>query len=80
MKNVTLSIDEEVMRFAKVYAAKYGKSVSRLVADWLTGLMDEDRQRQQSLEDYLLDKPFLNTKGERVAREDIHDRKVFSRH
>lgn len=42
MKNVTISVDEETARWAKVWAAKQGKSVSRLLGEVLQALMRRD--------------------------------------
>ena len=41
--NVTLRIDAELVREAKVLAARRGTSVSRLLADELENLVREDR-------------------------------------
>lgn len=38
MKNVTLAVDEEILRAAKIYAAAHDTSVSRLVRDYLAEL------------------------------------------
>ena len=41
--NVTVKIDDDLAHAAKVYAARHGTSVSRLVADQLARLIDRDR-------------------------------------
>jgi hypothetical protein len=41
--NVTVKIDDELARSAKVYAARHGTSVSRLVAEQLERLVQRDR-------------------------------------
>lgn len=38
MKNVTLAVDEEILRAAKIYAAAHDTSVSQLVRDYLAEL------------------------------------------
>jgi plasmid stability protein len=35
MKNVTITLDEEVARWARILAAEHNKSVSRLVGEML---------------------------------------------
>jgi Family of unknown function (DUF6364) len=40
MKNITLTIDDETYRKARVYAAEHGTSLSALVKDYLNGLAD----------------------------------------
>jgi hypothetical protein len=40
MKNITLTIDDETHRIARVRAAELGTSVSAMVKDYLNGLAD----------------------------------------
>jgi plasmid stability protein len=40
MKNVTIALDEETHRMARIRAAELGTSLSALVKDYLTGLGD----------------------------------------
>ena len=51
--NVTLSVDADLLRDAKVLAARRGTSVSRLMADQLEELVRRDREydraRQRAL-------------------------------
>ena len=53
MKNVTITLEEEVARWARVWAAENDTSVSRFVGDLLkTRMMDEleyDRARRRFL-------------------------------
>lgn len=42
MKNITVSVPDEVYRAARVRAAERGRSVSALVADFLRTLSDRD--------------------------------------
>lgn len=41
MKNVTIALDDEVHRKARIRAAELGTSLSALVKDYLTGLVDD---------------------------------------
>ena len=43
-KNLTLKLDGELLRQAKVLAARKGTSVSRLVADQLESLLSQDQR------------------------------------
>ncbi len=43
MKNVTITVDEEVARWAKVWAAQQGSSVSRLLGELLKEQMLRER-------------------------------------
>jgi hypothetical protein len=47
MKNVTLSVDEEILRVVRRYAAERDSSVNALVREFLTGIARrEDRARK----------------------------------
>jgi hypothetical protein len=44
MKNVTISVDEDVLRWAKVWAARHDTSVSRMLGDELKRkMLSEER-------------------------------------
>ncbi|RVT41735.1 hypothetical protein [Sphingobium algorifonticola] len=42
MKNVTIALDDETHRLARIRAAELGTSLSALVKDYLTGLVRDD--------------------------------------
>ncbi len=44
MKNVTIALDDEIHRQARVYAAEQGTSLSALVKEYLSELVNEDPQ------------------------------------
>lgn len=48
MKNVTITMEEEVARWAKVEAAKTDTSVSRMLGEILKKQMDADQRVQQA--------------------------------
>lgn len=56
MKNITISMDDELAQAVRVEAARNGKSVSRFLADVLATAMEaeekknEERQRARRLE------------------------------
>lgn len=76
MKNVTVSIPDEVYRSARIRAAETGTSVSSLVAEYLRSLTADDEEfdrlaRQQ--------KRFTSNLGafsaaDRLDRSEVHDR------
>ncbi|HWB72092.1 MAG TPA: DUF6364 family protein [Egibacteraceae bacterium] len=47
-RNLTVQLDEVVIRLAKVLAAKQGKSVSTLVARELERLVEDEKRYQQA--------------------------------
>jgi hypothetical protein len=77
MKNVTITLDEEVARWARVMAAEQNTSVSRLVGEMLREKMIEEQNYQIAMQQYLSQPPkALRTAGEKFpAREALYDRK-----
>jgi plasmid stability protein len=57
MKNVTITLDEEVARWARIRAAKYNTSVSRLVGEMLREKMLEEKSYQVTMNQYLSQPP-----------------------
>jgi predicted transcriptional regulator len=45
-RNVTLSLDEELLRKFRVYAATENKSMSNLMADAINALIDRNTERR----------------------------------
>lgn len=45
MANLTLTIDDDLLRRARIRALEQGASVNGLVREWLERYADEDRQR-----------------------------------
>lgn len=73
-KNVTVSLDFEVARWARLEAARRDTSVSRLLGELLKQRMLEQEQYDDAMQRALARKPFI--KGERryLTREGVHDR------
>ena len=57
MKNVTITLDEEVARWARIRAAEQETSVSRLVGQMLREKMLEEESYQAAMQTYLSQKP-----------------------
>lgn len=75
MKNMTITVDEDVLRWAKVRAAQQDTSVSRLVGEMLQERMREDNAYEQAMQAYLSTPPRrLSETGEYPAREALYDR------
>jgi hypothetical protein len=53
MKNVTISLDEEVARWARIWAAEHDTSISRMVGKLLKERMLQERSYQLAMEAYL---------------------------
>lgn len=79
MKNITVSIDEELHRRARIRAAEQGKSLSAAVREFLIGFAGEetDWERRKRLQEETLASIKSFRAGDRLAREDIHDRRAL---
>jgi hypothetical protein len=78
VKNITLSVDDEVYRLARRKAAERETSVSGLVRDYLNGLAGEggaDDPRKRSMNEILA--RVRGRVGRRVSRDDLHERQSF---
>ena len=76
MKNITITVDEKTAAWARVHAAKQGKSVSRLIGEMLGQHMQESREYDDAMRAWFARKPVrFQTAGRPYpAREDLHDR------
>ena len=76
MKNITVSIDDEVYRRARVKAAEQDTSVSALVARFLADLAadESDVERLKREERALRARIGTFRAGDRLSREDAHGR------
>ncbi len=85
MKNITISVDDDVYRQARIKAAERDTSVSALVRNYLIQLINgtnadgqSEFARQASLEQEIRGRLFTAGKGLRSAdnlpREALHDR------
>jgi hypothetical protein len=82
MKNVTISLDEKVARWARVKAAEQDKSLSRFLAELLEERMRHERgDRAEFLQVLRSVKPVpLREPGEKLpTRDELYDRKLFRR-
>jgi plasmid stability protein len=76
MKNITVSVDDETYRRARIKAAEHETSVSALVRRFLSELATEesDAERLKREERELRARIAAFTAGDRLAREDVHGR------
>jgi len=75
-QNITLSIDRELIQYARVLAARRRTSVSRMLSEELQKLIEDsknyERAKRQAL-DYMTKGFHLGGKIA-VSREDLHER------
>ncbi len=76
MRNVTITLEEEVARWARVLAAEHDTSVSRLVGQMLKEKMFEEKRYEEAMQDYFALTPQkLKPEAARYpSRENLHDR------
>ena len=76
MKNITVSVDEQIDRRARIKAAERDTSVSALVKDFLVALSSEepDVRRLEREEHELRTRIRTFTAGNRLSRDDAHGR------
>ncbi len=76
MRNLTLTVDDDVAQWARVYAARQGRSVSRVVGEILRQKMLEEEGYQSAMQEYLAAEPVkLRGKPQRYpTRDEIHER------
>lgn len=74
LRNVTLTLEENVARWARIEAARNDTSVSRFLADILKERMKENDEYNSAKRRALARKPFLKSDGRYLSREEVHDR------
>jgi hypothetical protein len=74
LRNVTVTLEEEVARWARLEAAKRDTSVSRLLGEVLKQRMREQDGYGAAMRRALARKPFLKTNGRYLSRDEAHDR------
>jgi predicted CopG family antitoxin len=76
MKNITVSIDDETYRRARMKAAEQDTSVSALVKRFLAELAagESDAERLKRDERALRERISAFTAGNRLSRTDVHER------
>lgn len=78
MKNITVSVPEDVYRLARIHAAEGGSSVSALVAGYLKSLggQDEEFTRLEGQQNEVLGQIDRFRAGDRLDRDEVHRRAV----
>jgi plasmid stability protein len=57
MKNVTVSLDEEVAKWVRIFAAQHDKSVSRIVGEILKERMQDQKTYEKAMRQFLTRTP-----------------------
>ncbi len=76
MKNITITLQEDLARWLRVKAAEDDRSVSRWLAELLEGMRLREGAYESAMRRYLEMKPrkldWLD--GRKATREELHDR------
>ncbi len=74
LRNVTVTLKEDVARWARLEAARRDMSVSRMLGTILEERMREEDGYERAMRRALGHKPFLKASGRYLSREAAHDR------
>jgi hypothetical protein len=74
LRNVTVTLEEDVARWARIEAARRDTSVSRLLGEFLKERMSAQESYDLAMRRALERKPFLHAWGRYLTREEAHDR------
>ena len=75
MKNVTITLEEEVADWSRIEAAKNRVSVSRWIGNMLKERMQDEAGYRQAMNRFLSSPPQpLKNQGRYPSREDLHER------
>lgn len=78
MRNITVSVPDDIYRQAKIRAAEHGRSVSALVAQFLADLGGPGGEFERLLaqQEEILAEVATFRAGDRLPREEVHDRAI----
>jgi len=74
LRNITITLEEEVARWARVEAARKDTSVSGYLAAVLKQQMKEEGDYDSARKRALKRRPFLKSDGKYLSREEAHER------
>jgi plasmid stability protein len=82
VKNITVSVPDEVYRRARIRAAENGTSISALVRDHLEKMVVEETEfeRLKRLQDEVINSIHSFSAADRLSRDEVHDRDALRRH
>lgn len=76
MKNITITLPEDVARWLRVKAAENERSVSKWLAELLEGMQRQEDEYEVAMRQFLARKPWKMewVDGRRPTREELYDR------
>jgi hypothetical protein len=77
VKNITVTVDDETYRRARIRAAELDTSISALVKRYLVELAggESEFERLEKLEQTLRERIKSFRAGDRLSRDDVHERR-----
>jgi hypothetical protein len=76
MKNVTVTMEEEVANWVRVEAAKRNTSVSRLLGEILAEKMRHDDAYRRAMKEWMESEPLGTSTGPYLTREEIYGERL----
>lgn len=78
MKNITITVPDDVYRGARIRAAESGTSVSALVRDYLRSLVEREEEfaRLEAQQRRVQGEIERFRAGDRVGRDELHERAI----
>jgi len=77
MKNVTITVEEPVLEWVRIEAAKRNSSVSRLVGEMLGEKMQHEDAYEQAMREALKFDSWGASDGPFLTRDELYDRARF---
>ena len=77
MKNVTITVEDGALEWARIQAAKRNSSVSRLVGELLTEKMRQEDAYEQAMREALKFESWGASEGPFLSRDEMYDRARF---
>lgn len=76
MKNITVSVPDDIYREARIRAAERGRSVSALVGEYLRSLSDREAEfsRLRAQQRQIVSEIKNFSAGDRLGRDEVHER------
>ncbi len=77
MKNVTITVEDSALEWARIQAAKRNSSVSRLVGELLAEKMRQEDAYEQAMREALKFESWGASEGAFLNRDEMYDRARF---
>lgn len=77
MKNVTITVEDGALEWARIQAAKRNSSVSRLVGELLAEKMRQEDAYEQAMREALKFESWGASEGPFLTRDEMYDRTRF---